>query len=101
MKKVLLVVTMAMIAFTAIQADDRCDAMFTFGMPRDWWVFNQFYEAPCSFPFALNPCAVCCRPPEWQKQAVPCAFETACPSVGMPCHGFTYGANPYPIFKAW
>jgi hypothetical protein len=73
--------------------------MPTFGIQRDWQCFNQFYEAPCHFPPADNPCAVECRPPGIQEQSVPCAFDTACPSGRFPCHGVSYGANPYPLFR--
>jgi hypothetical protein len=74
-------------------------AIPTFGIQRDWQCFNQFYEAPCFFPPADNPCAVECRPPGIQEQSVPCAFDTACPAGRFPCHGVSYGANPYPIFR--
>jgi hypothetical protein len=75
-----------------------------FGAPaclcnRDAKCVNQAYDPPCHFPPADNPCAVPCRPPGFQPQAVPCAFDTACPSVRLPCHGVAYGRNPYPIFK--
>lgn len=72
----------------------------TFGCPRDWWVFQQCKTPPsCEFPPMFNPCAVPCRPPGIQKQAVPCAFKTACPAMVGPCYGVSYGDNPYPIFK--
>jgi hypothetical protein len=74
-------------------------AMFTFGLPRDWQWITRCCEAPCMFPLALNPCAVPCPPPTYQPQAVPCAFETACQSVSLPCHGVSYGMNPYPLFR--
>ncbi len=71
---------------------------FTFGLDRDAACLNQCVNAPCYFPPVLNPCAVPCRPPGIQIQAVPCAFDTACPSVRLPCYGVSYGDNPYPLF---
>ena len=92
------------LAFAAItsvlpfQAVD-CAAMFSWGCYLDAACLNQFFCPPVEFPLALNPCAVPCRPPGLQPQAVPCAFKTACPSKRLPCHGVSYGAFPYPIFR--
>ncbi len=72
---------------------------FTWGCPRDWAGCGKGEFAPCEFPPMLNPCAVPCRPPDIQKQAVPCAYKTACPSARLPCHGVSYAVNPYPIFR--
>jgi len=76
-----------------------CPAMCSFCCDRDAACLNQYYEPPCEFPPALNPCAVPCRPPGLQPQSVPCAFKTACPSKRLPCYGVSYGAFPYPIFR--
>jgi hypothetical protein len=70
-----------------------------FSNPRDLARLDRRYPAPCIFPPIDSPLAVPCRPPGLQVQAVPCAFDTACPSVKLPCHGVSYGNNPYPLFR--
>ncbi len=75
------------------------DARFSFGLHRDSDCLAQCDAAPCYFPPVMNPCAVDCRPTGIEKQAVPCAFDTACPSLRLPCHGVEYSANPYPLFR--
>ncbi len=72
---------------------------FTWGCPRDMGCALFCDPVPCEFPNVINPCAVPCRPPTLQPQALPCAFDTACPSLKLPCHGVSYGDNPYPIFR--
>jgi hypothetical protein len=99
MKRTLLVFALMIAVSSGLMGSDESFAGFTFGLPRDWCCCNQCISAPCEFPMALNPCAVPCRPPEYQEQAVPCAVETACPSVQLPCHGVSYGNNPYPLFR--
>lgn len=66
---------------------------------RDADCTDAMFPAPCVFPPVPSPCAVPCRPPGLQPQAVPCAFETACPSLPLPCHGVSYARNPYVIFR--
>jgi hypothetical protein len=73
--------------------------MFTHGIARDWAFFDQYYPAPCYFPPVVNPCQAPCRSGGFQPQTVPCPIKTACPSRKLPCHGFAYGTNPYPIFR--
>jgi hypothetical protein len=100
MKRILLVlVLMVALSSPVVSSSQSFAFAFTFGLPRDWECCTRCAEAPCLFPLALNPCAVLCPPPSYQPQAVPCAFATACPSVSLPCHGVSYGANPYPLFK--
>ncbi len=102
MKRILLVlVLVAAVSFPCVLPGQSSATVFTFGCPRDWECCMLFpcKEAPCMFPLALNPCAVPCPPPSYQPQAVPCAFVTACPSMSLPCHGVSYGMNPYPLFK--
>jgi hypothetical protein len=90
------------IAASAVIATSSASAqMFTFGCQRDIACVNQHYEAPCQFPLAMNPCQVDCRPPIPHKPLVPCGIVTACPSGSLPCHGVSYGVNPYPLFKVW
>jgi hypothetical protein len=71
----------------------------TWGCQRDAAMCSACVPPPCQFVPVMNPCAVPCRPPELQPQAVPCAFKTACPSIALPCYGVSYTDNPYPIFK--
>jgi hypothetical protein len=66
---------------------------------RDQACINQFYPAQCEFPPLLNPCAVPCRPPVPQMQAVPTAFDTACPSQRLSIGGMELSAMPYPLFR--
>lgn len=66
---------------------------------RDTAGLDRHYPAPCLFPPVANPCAAPCRPPGIQCQSVPCAVKTACPSSRLPCHGVSYGDNPYPLFQ--
>ncbi|AFM25511.1 hypothetical protein Desti_2841 [Desulfomonile tiedjei DSM 6799] len=89
-----LLIMVMVVAFAPIS-----HAGFSFGLQRDSDCLTQCRQAPCIFPPVMNPCAVDCRIPGIQKQAVPCAFDTACPSVRLPCHGVDYGCNPYPLFS--
>ncbi len=97
MKRMVVIILLLLVCSVALFST-TASAICTFGCYRDAKCINQFYEAPCHFPPADNPCAVPCRPPGFQEQAVLCAFKTACPSVQLPCHGVSYGAFPYPIF---
>jgi hypothetical protein len=99
MKRLIFVLLLATLAALIWAPVGNCFAVPTFGCHRDSMCVNQFYEPPCDFPPVPNPCAVPCRPPAFQPQAVPCAFETACPSVQLPCYGVAYGRNPYPLFR--
>lgn len=73
--------------------------MFTWGCPRDLARFDGYFPAPCAFPRVESPCAIPCRVPGLRHQVVPKPVVTACHSKKMPCHGFIYGANPYPLFQ--
>jgi hypothetical protein len=97
--KRMVAIFLALMVGALVMQSIPAEALFTFGCYRDAQCINQFYEAPCHFPRADNPCAVPCRPPGFQEQAVPCAFKTACPSLQLPCHGIEYGAFPFPIFR--
>jgi hypothetical protein len=99
MKRIFLVLALLTVASTSAFAFSIAPAQFTFGLNRDAACLNQCVNAPCDFPPVLNPCAVPCRAPGIQGQAVPCAFDTACPSGQLPCHGVSYGAYPYPLFR--
>ena len=99
MKRIFLVLVLMTVASTPAFAFSIAPAQFTFGLHRDAACLNQCVNAPCDFPPVLNPCAVPCRAPGIQGQAVPCAFDTACPAGRLPCHGVSYGANPYPLFR--
>ena len=99
MKRVLVILFLVVATSASVLCTDGAADTFTFGLPRDWACCNQCVEAPCMFPLALNPCAVPCRPPGYQEQALPCAFESACGAKRLPCHGVSYGNNPYPLFR--
>jgi hypothetical protein len=99
MKRILLVLILVILASTPVFSFSVLPGQFTFGLERDSACLNQCVNAPCIFPPVLNPCAVPCRPPGIQSQAVPCAFDTACPAGRLPCHGVSYGDNPYPLFR--
>lgn len=99
MKKTLIMVALGIISLSMVLPVTADARMFTAGMNRDHWFFSQYYPAPCIFPPMPSPCAAPCRPPVLQKQAVPCAVKTACPSKKMPCHGFALSVNPYPLFR--
>jgi hypothetical protein len=96
--KPMVVITLLLLVCSVALFSTPASAIFTFGCYRDAQCINQFYEPPCYFPPAENPCAIPCRPPGFQEQGVPCAFKTACPSVQLPCHGIGYGSFPYPLF---
>jgi hypothetical protein len=98
MKRILFCFAMIIAAAVAVFSSSDCDAMCSCGLHRDSACLNAFSEAQCQFPPLLNTCQVPCRPPGLQKQTVPCAFQTACPSVILPAHGVSYGCNPYPLF---
>jgi len=103
MKRMAVIIALVTVGLVVLSSTAGLAAMFTFGCYRDGQCINRlydrFYGAPCHFPPADNPCAVPCRPPGFQEQAVPCAFKTACPSEQLPCHGVEYGAFPYPLFR--
>lgn len=99
MKRILFSFAVVLAAAVAIFSSTDCNAMFAFGLHRDSDCLLAFSEAQCQFPPLLNTCQVPCRPPGLQKQEVPCAFQTACPSLILPAHGISYGFNPYPIFS--
>ncbi|MFH1117789.1 MAG: hypothetical protein V1792_28035 [Pseudomonadota bacterium] len=98
MKRILFLFTVIIIAAAAVLSSGDCEAMFSFGLHRDCQCLNALSEAQCQFPPLLNTCQAPCPPPALQKQAVPCPFETACPSLMLPPHGISYGHNPYPLF---
>ncbi|MDQ7784387.1 MAG: hypothetical protein RDU20_15985 [Desulfomonilaceae bacterium] len=98
MKRMIFCFTIIIAAAAVISFTTDCEAMFSFGLHRDCAFLTALSEAQCQFPPLLNPCQVPCRPPGLQKQAVPCAFQTACPSLTLPAHGVSYGWNPYPLF---
>jgi hypothetical protein len=99
MKRVALVFALVVIAAAVVLTPAvRAWECPVFG-ERDTWRADRKHPAPCIFPSVENPCAVHCRPPGLQPQAVPCAYRTACPSLKLPCHGVSYGCNPYPIFR--
>jgi|GEM_PF-598235 len=98
MKRPSILLTFSALAAALLLSPPDCPAMFSWFLDRDAECLNQYYKPPCQFPLALNPCAVPCRPPVLQPQAVPCAFKTACPADRLPCHGVSYGDNPYPLF---
>jgi hypothetical protein len=99
MKRILFVVIPIMLVALAVSSTPSSAAKFTWGLERDSACLSQCSPAPCIFPPVLNPCAVPCRPPEIEEQAVPCPFVTACPSVKLPCYGVSYGDFPYPLFR--
>jgi hypothetical protein len=84
-----------------VSASSPCAAQerFSFGLDRDSECLDRNYPSPCIFPGIDSPCAVPCRPDGLQCGSVPCAFETACPSQRLPCHGVSYGNNPFPLFR--
>jgi len=91
-------VCLAMIS-AAVLCPGTCSALCSFGLNRDSECLNRFYEPQCHFPPLMNSCAVPCREPGLQPQAVPMVFDTACPSMKVPCNGVSYGNNPYPLFR--
>lgn len=99
MKRVFFTLALSVIACAIIASGTASAKMFSFGCHRDAGFLAKYRCAPCIFPPVANPCAVPCRPPQIQSQCVPCAYETACPSGKLPCHGYTYGAYPYPLFQ--
>jgi hypothetical protein len=99
MKRVVGIFAVIAVCTCVLLPAGQAGAMFSFGLPRDDACLDQFYPAPCVFPPVCSACAVPCRIPGIQCQAVPCAIVTACPSKRLPCHGVSYGANPYPIFR--
>lgn len=99
MKRQLVAFCVVILSALVLRCSELSAQMLTFGLQRDIQCVNQFYEAPSEFPFAINPCQVECRPPIPQKPVVPCSIVTGCPSGILPCHGVSYGMNPYPLFK--
>lgn len=99
MKRFVLSAIFCALCITAFLGSQSYALFPTFGCNRDAMCINQFFPPPCIFPPVDNPCAVPCRPPALQPQAVPCAYETACPSLRLPCHGVEFGRNPYPLFR--
>jgi hypothetical protein len=99
MKRVFLTLALCVIACAMLGAGTVSAKMFSFGCHRDAGFLAKSCPAPCIFPPVSNPCAVPCRPPGIQYQSVPCAYKTACPSGKLPCYGYSYGANPYPLFR--
>jgi hypothetical protein len=94
------IIAMSVLALMAVGGGaNALDKESTWGFPRDSPRFDRWYSPPCVFPAVPNPCAVPCRGPWIQAQAVPCGLDSACPALKLPCHGFAYGARPYPIFK--
>jgi hypothetical protein len=100
MTRLFVILFLVVASSASLFCSDGVGAVFTFGLQRDFACCNQCVEAPCMFPVALNPCAVPCRPPGYQEQALPCAYESACGAARLPCHGVSYGSNPYPLFRA-
>jgi len=99
MKRILFCFTLIIVAAVAVFSSGDCNAMFAFGLHRDSACLLALSEAQCQFPPLLNTCQAPCRPPGLQIQTVPCAFQTACPSLILPAHGVSYGFNPYPMFR--
>jgi len=99
MKRACLIAFLIIVATTFAAASDTGTKKFSWGCPRDVAWLDAFYPAPCIFPPIASPCAAPCRAPGIQGQSVPCAFNTACPSSRLPCHGVEYGAYPYPLFR--
>jgi hypothetical protein len=75
------------------------DRQVSFGPYRDSACVTQTLCPPMVFPPIKNPFAAPCRIPGLQMQAVPCQFQTACPSEELPYTGMKYGDNPYHLFK--
>lgn len=100
MKRTLIIIILLVLASSVlITPDVWAKKKFSWGWHRDVDWLDAFFPAPCVFPAIYSPHAIPCRPPGIQGQAVPCAFQTACPSKRMPCHGISYGLNPYPLFR--
>ena len=99
MKRILLSLVFLIAASVVVMSPDGCSALFSCGCNRDAQCLNIWYEPQCHFPPLISPCAVPCRGPFLQPQAVPMQFCTACPSIALPYSGVTYGQNPYPIFR--
>lgn len=99
MKRVVLISALIMFAAVVVISPEVWAWDFSHFGNRDTPRLDRKHPAPCIFPPIENPCAVHCRPPGLQPQAVPCAYRTACPSLQLPCHGISYGRNPYPIFR--
>lgn len=100
MKRTFIVIILLAIASSSLMA---CDVWaykkFSWGWHRDVAWLDAWFPPQCLFPPLHSPHAVPCRHPGIQKQTVPCAFKTACPSKRSPCHGIAYGLNPYPLFR--
>ena len=92
-------VVFAVISVLLVAPSVHARGKFSWGWNRDSAWLDRYYPAPCMFPPIPSPCAAPCRWPGIQCQSVPCAFETACPSRKLPCHGVSYGYYPYPIFR--
>ena len=98
MKKVFVGLVLVFV-FSIIASTALAWSKFTCGMPRDSACADGFYDAPCMFLPIQSPCAVPCRVQGSQPQAVPYFIKTACPSKKLPCYGFAYVNNPYPLFQ--
>ena len=99
MKKVIVGLALVLVFSWMIASAAQAWPKFTFGIHRDYDCMDGHYDAPCMFLPIKSPCAVPCRVQGSQPQAVPYFMKTACPSKKLPCYGFAYANNPYPLFR--